>query len=225
LAGLLPPPLPGAASPVAPGRAVAEGGFPREKNAAKRAADVARAADWLTTPAYAWRRFFARQLDALTVGVGVMMLIGVVISTSDSGAAFLSNPGSEMILGIVGITLATLPNAIILAATGRSIGKLVFGVRVRTPSGETPSLMQTFNREIRVTAIGIFFGVPIFTLIAMGMSYQTVQRRGITQWDEDLGLVVTYRPPSTVHGILFALGIVLIVVLVAGLTALGQANV
>lgn len=224
LSGQLPPPLPGAPS-VAPAQHLADVGHATEVGTKPASRPpVESTSSWATTPPFAWRRFLARQLDILTVGVGVGALIGMALSTSDSGVEFLSNPASNTILGIIAVTCATLPNAIILATTGRSIGKLVFGMRVTTQSGDTPTFMQALNRELRVTTMGMFFGIPIFTLIAMWRSYENVQRTGAATWDEELGLVVAYRTETTMHRVLFAFGIVLILALFVGLTAMGRSN-
>lgn len=173
---------------------------------------------WVTDTPRAWRRFLARQLDTLTVVLFLSVIFVLILSILDEAETrFLEGPISQLLAGIVMIVLATIPNAIILAATGRSLGKLIFGLRVSNAQGRPPSIGSALSREFQVTTFGLGLGIPILSLFALYQSYDDLREKGETAWDQDGEFTVYYRRSSIAHRILFLVGTGIFLIMWIGL--------
>lgn len=207
LAELTPPPLPGAASNAAP--------------FAPATADAAAAisSNWVREPSYAWRRFFAKQVDVLLAATLMFALLGSVLSASDGAYNALIALENPIVLNVIGVFLAIVPNAILAGLSGRSLGKAIFGLKVVGEDGQPPGLAKGFRREMQLTAQGFGLGIPLISLFTMINSYSRLKSDGAAPWDADAELKVLYRKPTPAHFALMVLGIVLWVAIIAFLNA------
>ncbi|MEZ6022015.1 MAG: RDD family protein [Hyphomonadaceae bacterium] len=202
---LRPPPL-----PAAPVDAVQDADLEAE-----------RAKGWEMDTPYGWRRYFARQLDTLLYSALMFFMLGAVSAVHDGFYTALTAFDNGVVLNIVGVVLATLPSAIVLGITGRSLGKLLFGLKVLRYDGRPPGLLRGLRREAQVTLQGLGLGIPIISLITMIMSYNRLHGEKQTAWDEGVQLRTWYRTPNTAHWFLMIIGIVIWVCMVV--TFIGMA--
>lgn len=105
------------------------------------------------------------------------------------------------------VFLGAMATVIPVGLTGRSPGKWLFGLQVVDIDGHAPGVRLAFSRELQVWVRGLALGLPLVSLVALGLSYRRLSRRGRTQWDQALGLDVRAEPVGRVRGALAGLGL------------------
>lgn len=183
---------------------------------------VVQSGNWESDKPYAWRRYFARQLDTIIHAFLMFMLLGAVMAANDSAYSALTAFNNPIVLNIVGVMLATVPGAVLIGATGRTIGKLIFGIKVLDAQHRPPGLLRGFVRELQVLLRGLGLGVPLISLITIIGGYNRLMADGRSAWDEEDKLTVWYRKPSGVHALLMVGGILLWVAILVLVAAEGR---
>jgi uncharacterized RDD family membrane protein YckC len=140
-----------------------------------------------------WRRWLARSTD--------YMIGGIILGTFWAFYPFAAYGVSNIVLGFMFQILWILPLAILLAATGTTPGKWLFGISVRDAFGRRPSFQRSLNRETRVLVQGLAIGIPFISLITMFLAKNRLEEWGVTAWDERLGLEVRHDGFTWVRGI------------------------
>lgn len=140
-----------------------------------------------------WLRVGARLLDTilfLFVSGLVLRLALPEYAERITTASGQPDPalGFAMFLSLVPI------EAIVLAAFGTTPGKSLFGIRVVPREGDRLSFAQSLSRAARVMVLGLGLGLTPLTLIAGIASFMRLRSRGITLWDEQMGLRVEHAP-------------------------------
>jgi len=182
----------------------------------------ARNIHWRREPAYAWRRYFARQFDILIYALFVFFLLGAILAADDSAYTLIFSKTNGIVLNILGIVLGIVPSAIVLGFTGRSLGKLLFGLKVLDAEGRPPGLWRGLRREAQVIFQGLGAGIPVVSLFTLIGGYTSLHDKGASGWDAGNGLTTWYRKPSLIHWLLMLLGIGLWLGLFSILIAIGQ---
>lgn len=155
---------------------------------------------WTDSRPHPWRRYAARGVDNLLVGVLTWGLIGIVFYAAAPEQAngffgLLEQPGGN-ILDLMLTLLAALPgNAVMVGLTGLSIGKWIFGVRV-LKDGRPIGVPAALRRELSIWMRGLAFGIPFASLFTLYRSYKALTERRITAWDKAQGLTVVHRRES-----------------------------
>ena len=169
---------------------------------------------WSAKPVAPWRRYFARLLDILMNGLFVFTIIGLAwgIMAPLSAEAFFSL--FDGTLGRVAdlmltIAIAGLVNVLLMSFVGSTLGKFIFGVKVLTLNGKRLSLGASFQRELKIWVRGLGIGIPLFSFIALLVSYSDLTKSGVTRWDEG-DYQVIHRPAGTKQTILNLFGVALI---------------
>lgn len=209
-ATLLPPPLPLYSPPNSTESATDEG-------------------NWVSSPPYAWRRYFARQVDILFLGLACWFLVamGLAVWNEEAYSAILSfseDPAAQIPMGIIITVLSVICSAIILGLSGRTFGKLLFGIRVLAQDGRPIGVRAAFKRELTVLFRGLGFAIPIVSLVASVFGYQHLKANGVSSWDTMINSNVSYRRPSAAHWVLVFLGASLSAIFVTWLIVLGNAQ-
>src|ERR1700722_4752310 len=152
---------------------------------------------------YAWRRYFARTVDN-TLVMGLIMAVLVVVTgfaavlvDQQAGLSYLRWIGGG---GFLKATLFTfiafllwLPiEALFLSAVGATPGKWIFGIRVRTQSGDLLSYGTSISRATLVTIKGLALGIPLASLATLMVSYDHLVKKGTMSWDDDKKTTVIY---------------------------------
>lgn len=122
-----------------------------------------------------WPRFLARHLD--------YALFALVLGVLRSHVRWHALELPDAVLGL-SIPLLWAPvEAICLSLGGTTPGKAVFGLRVLRGDGDKLSLAGALARSLRVWVQGMGLGLPGVNLLANGLGYRALRRRGVTPWD------------------------------------------
>lgn len=138
-----------------------------------------------------WRRFLARIVDYYLLGV--LPFFGVVF------IALLVDINLENILSDWFLVTANyyivciLNEAFCLSTIGNTPGKWMFGILVRTKTGDKLSYMQAAVRAIRAYLQGLGMGIFYVIIFLLIDAYYRLSRTGTTLWDCNTGYVVTYK--------------------------------
>lgn len=127
-----------------------------------------------------WRRYFARQLD--------FALYGILWSLASQWGLRLNIGGSYVMLNVLSIMVGALLMVVIepflLHFWGTTPGKWLFGMEIRTPSGEKLAIRTGFYRTWQVFTEGMGWDIPIWSWYRLYKSYQA-STAGELPWDID----------------------------------------
>ena len=143
-----------------------------------------------------WRRFFARSVDiwiGLLIGWLFLVLIKYDFNHLFPGS---STDVSKSVRFIAGCTLLMLwlpIDAIFLSTTGTTPAKFLFGISVKTVSGQNLSFSQALSREFQVFFQGLGLGIPFISLFTQIFSHRRLVRTGTTLWDTATGSIVSHK--------------------------------
>jgi uncharacterized RDD family membrane protein YckC len=171
---------------------------------------------WSSTPVAPWRRYAARMLDStLYVVIGIFAIgyawAAIDPRSLDALIELLDKPQGRMLDSLVTLLVSAVIGGVVIGATGSSIGKMLFGVKVVTPDFRPIGIGSGLLREIRVWLSGLGLGIPLISLLAMIISFDRLKKHGVIWWDEGR-FVVLHRPSGTRQSWLNAFGILLMVV-------------
>lgn len=164
-------------------------------------------ANWVATPIAPWRRYFARVFDITFFGIIGFFSIGFAgySLAPDMADAFFSNlnPILDIILtALVGFTLSGL----VMGFVGTTVGKAIFGIRVRNLEGQTIGPVNGLLRDLNAYVRGAALGIPLVSLIPLYMAWSKLKKNGTTSWDQGQ-YIVTYRKNTWQQKILTIAGI------------------
>jgi hypothetical protein len=171
---------------------------------------------WRDTRPHPWRRYFARMLDMVIVGLLTWQVIEVALAliapdVEASLLAVLRQPYG-MFLDAMATCAVVIPgNALMIGLTGLSIGKWVFGVKVTNRAGKPIGVGRALARELRVWMIGLGFGIPFITLITLLISIQHLGGARSTPWDKAQRNLVVHRAEGWGQTVLSVLGVTVFV--------------
>lgn len=177
---------------------------------------------WESEPSYAWRRYFARQLDTIVHATLMYTFLAAVLSASDSAYTAMAGLDNRFLLNIIGVSLSIVPSTIFLGLTGRTFGKLIFGLRVLDARGKAPGLAVALKREVQALFQGMALGVPIIALATFIGGFNRLKSSGYANWDGDNALTTWYRRPTAAHWVLMLIGFALWLTVIAVLLAANQ---
>ena len=154
-----------------------------------------------------WRRYLARMIDYATGGLlAYVVVIYVVIYTlgllmPDKVMGIDKLIGNLVIVSVIMSVLWMLIEAVLLSTIGNTFGKWLFGISVRTTSGQILSFSQSLERSWGVLLKGMALGVPFVLLVTQYFAYKRLANSGTTLWDTDTNCVVTHMSWSTARKI------------------------
>lgn len=139
------------------------------------------------------RRFCARLVDTLTLGMlaATVLLAALAVDAPDLLAAFA--------LPFLALWLMIPVEAVLLAAAGTTPGKALFGLRVTDAGGRPPGFGKAAWRSFQVLMNGLAFGIPMLNVVVAALAAGTVLKSGRTVWDRRLDLRVETRPLSALQ--------------------------
>lgn len=174
--------------------------------------DRAARSGWNDAAPHPVRRYLARLVDIGAFGLVAMSAVFLVLYTlaPDTGArltqALGSTPGRSLDLFLT-VALSSLLAALPLGLTGSTLGKWLFGIRVVDADGHPIGVALALRREWRVLWQGLAMGLPLVSLVTLGLAYRRLVRVGRTRWDEALDLHVRHRPLGPTQGMLAVVGL------------------
>lgn len=167
---------------------------------------------WAATPHRYWRRFFARWIDyVICMGAAFFVLQFFIHEFFErelfgEAGCWQFDTHEEMyechqavaetyspFAMIIGSGLGSFLIAGLIASTGASIGKWIFGVRVLGKDMRPVCYRLALKREFLLWFRGFGLGLPIIQILTMLIAQYKLVKRGTTSWDSELGTIVYYR--------------------------------
>jgi uncharacterized RDD family membrane protein YckC len=150
-----------------------------------------------------WLRYWARMFDAALYGYVIALIIGVTFFTVKQFGMF-QGPTGEYIGEAIFVPLLSIPAMILwwfieafnISTFGATLGKWIFGVRVRELNGEKLSYSRALGRAFQVWLRGLFLMMPCATHLAQINAFIKLQSSGVTSWDSRGAFRVEHRPVS-----------------------------
>lgn len=167
---------------------------------------------------YPWRRFFARTVDLLTLGMLILLLVAFLIGYlfPQNVEGFVKALENPITAGII-LYLLWLPvEAGFLAATGTTPAKWVFGISVISNDGKKLSYASAIKRAFLVWIQGEGLGIPLVTLFTRLFAYRRLTKFGTTLWDTSVGSVVKHKRWGVIRATSSVL-IVLVALMIMGI--------
>jgi len=162
-----------------------------------------------------WLRYWARLVDIylfMIIYMVVFMFLFRVFGIDSEFVDFFP----EIIVDIVLLFLFIFLEALFLSTWGATIGKALFKIRVRNMDGTKLSYQEALKRSFLVFYLGQGMGIPIFTIILGVMSYNKLQKDGITSWDDGYYIVAHQTLGKIRATLLIAFPMLIMVLLVIG---------
>lgn len=171
-----------------------------------------------------WRRFFARTVDLLSLGLLVLLLFSFLI-----GYLFPQNIGgyvraleNPITAGII-LYLLWLPvEAAFLTTTGTTPAKWIFGISVLSADGYKLSYSDALKRVFLVWVQGEGFGIPLVTLFTRLFAYKRLTKTGTTLWDASVNSVVTHKKWGAIRSVASILAVLLALIILGILKSMGN---
>ena len=144
-------------------------------------------------PAYMdhpWRRYFARHLDLSLYGVLLSAFSLLILHWRPPSNVFVS-----LVISYLGYGLMFLFEPLMLHFWGTTPGKAIFGISLRSVSGEKLSISAARRRLGNLFGNGMGYGIPIYSLYRMWKSSTNNDLGGVNdwEWDEDSYLTAAGR--------------------------------
>lgn len=151
---------------------------------------------------FVWRRFWARVIDfaciAILSDIMILLVVGLVLSKFPNVEKRMlimikENPTSYVFMILVAyiITIFTLIlyEATCLRLIGTTLGKALFGMKVRNTDGSKLNFATAYRRSSRAYASGLWFliGFPALTIWPLLRSLNFIRKNNETTWDKSFG--------------------------------------
>lgn len=120
-----------------------------------------------------WPRFWARFIDTTLLIMPTAFAIGYMKAYWDLRFQFGSPETHGLIMTTLLLPIIYMLLALMMTATGSTIGKTVMAVKVPVPQGRS-RLGFYLTRELKVWMAGIGFGIPIVALFTQIRQYRLV---------------------------------------------------
>ncbi|MES0098639.1 RDD family protein [Mesorhizobium sp. M0019] len=162
-----------------------------------------------------WLRFFARSLDVWVATIVIIVVGGVILAIYFPSAFLAVTGANESAIGLIFLPITLLMLALCSAVFGNTIGKALFGIKVRNLS-QHGSLRFFLRRELQVWVTAFALGIPLIALFTQGFQYRKVAAGQPASYDVGRGRVEA-RPISVIRKLL---GVLMLVALVGGFVSL-----
>lgn len=140
----------------------------------------------MNTKSVPWRRFWARNFDFLLHAI----IVAIVWSLIDYESILAIN---DNLLGFILMVIWIFLDGIYMTYFGTTIGKKILKIKISLQDGSKLSKYIAFKRSRLVWLRGMGLGIGIIQLIANIISYRNLKKDGITSWDRELGLNVSFE--------------------------------
>lgn len=112
-------------------------------------------------PGHPWRRYFARSLDLFLYGLPLSILEVLVLRLSPS---LIQSIPFRLLDLYISLGLMLLAEPLLLHFWGTTPGKALFGIVLRSSTGEKLTLAQARRRTWDVFVVGMGCGIPFYSL-------------------------------------------------------------
>mgnify|MGYP000403922330 FL=1 len=167
-----------------------------------------------------WRRLLARTVDVFSLGLLLIFIFSLMISilfpnSVEEYIALLDNPLAAAIL----IYILWIPcEAAFISIAGATPAKWIFGISVKSQSGENLSYLRSLKRALGVWMQGEAFGLYILTIITRLFAYRRLTTTGTTLWDDATDSIVSHKEWGVGRAVASTLSVLLIAIIFAVLS-------
>lgn len=170
----------------------------------------------LSAGVHPWRRFFAHTIDVWAFGLAGSFAVGFLAyslfpSSTESLNALFENP--LVALALVYVVMIPIESAL-LASTGTTLGKALFGIRVLNSKGGLLTFNQAIERGVNRWARAEGLGLPIVSLVAYALAYGQLKKQGFTNYDRSLSVSVRHTVWSAGRAIMVFVATIVIFLIV-----------
>ena len=127
-----------------------------------------------------WRRYFARGIDLMLVGLPVSFVQYVLLHRNYTTVS----RWEDIVCALIGWGLLVLLEPLLLARFGTTVGKWCMGITVTRPDGGRLSYSEALNRTALVWFYGAGLGLPLVELVCSYLSYRRYTRGEELAWEE-----------------------------------------
>lgn len=162
-------------------------------------------------PTRPWRRYFARLVDMYTWGMLSVIILYIIVGLlmPDQMNSF-EKAGDIKDLSYIILWPLWMPiEAVLLSTANTTPGKWLFGISVKTSSGQKPTFNQALVRSFRVFLQGMSLLVITFLF-----AYQRLTKTGTTRWDAATDCVVTHKTWSTARAVVCTIVVIFLHIMV-----------
>jgi serine/threonine protein kinase/uncharacterized RDD family membrane protein YckC len=169
-----------------------------------------------------WRRLFAKTVDICVLGLPLLFLLSYAVGVLLPSVAYEYGKAlnNQILAGIILTTLWVPTEAILFATIGNTPAKWLFGIKVKTYSGEKLSISQAFGRSIRVACQGMGLGIPIVAFFTQIFAYRRLNSSGTTLWDSATGSTVSHTEWGAVRAVICVIAVMATFVLISALNTI-----
>lgn len=129
--------------------------------------------------AHPWRRYFARMLDVSLYGILITFINYMILrSVPDKSIS------SRMIGLIVTNGLMIFIEPLLLTSLGSTFGKWVFGLKLRSSTGQKLTYKEGLVRTFSVFFKGMGLGIPFYNIYTFITSFNTCNDARELPWDD-----------------------------------------
>ena len=126
-----------------------------------------------------WRRYFARSIDLVLVGLPIAFVQYVLLHRNLANTTEWEN----ILCDLIGWGLLVLLEPLLLARFGTTIGKWCMGITVMRTDGRRLSYSEALSRTALVWVYGAGLGLPIVELVCNYLSYRRYTRGEDLAWE------------------------------------------
>lgn len=127
-----------------------------------------------------WRRFFARSIDSLIYSI-IWSCIQYFVFRWHPDDNFLI----ALLLSYINYTLMIIIEPLLLCTWGTTPGKVIFGLTLRSRSGNKLTYSEALSRTFGVFGNGYGYGIPFYNLFRMYKCYNSSRNGETMNWDYD----------------------------------------
>lgn len=194
------------------------------EEATPRANPVVSSFGWLAYPPTPWRRYGARILDTTINGTVVFFLFALAFyavapASADDFFSIFESESAAILNVIVTAIAASILGGLLIGATGFTLGKWVFGIKVTRLDETKLGISAGLSRDFNVLVNGLFLGIPLLSLFTMWSAYKRLSENKPASWDDGM-YIVWHRPSGTSQNILNIVGFFLILLALSVVAAL-----
>ena len=130
------------------------------------------------SPQHPWRRFFARRIDVLICGTIWLVVYALGFHWNQPRNLWTALINTYMEWGLM-----FLLEPLCLHFLGTTPGKAVFGISIRSETGEKLTWKEALERTWRVFGQGCGYEIPVYNLWRLWKSYQACQAGEREPWE------------------------------------------
>lgn len=157
-----------------------------------------------------WIRYWARVIDNVTLVMVIGYLIILFVPSRFYSAIFGASYVGGIIFAIVRYFIWSFFEALFISKLGYTPGKWLLNIRVLKNDGTNLSYKQALERVFMVMLLGEGMFFSIIGIVMNLLSFTTLNKNGVTKWDEKLEVSVTHKeiqPVRIVIAVVFIIGV------------------